>query len=193
MTPSIVWLVFALVILLISGLVGLHLGRFREAYTEMTGMMAGMTMGMLNGFLLGFAPYFTRAVALEAGETAARHTQAAPKRLVDYYAFLGVPPDATEGEVRAAYQARLRAGGEAGAEAERARRALSILTDPARRAAYDARLQATRTAGPPAPTTSARQHAPTSRNGHAEKRGRSQAAGARQPARGRSGGTGPLV
>jgi hypothetical protein len=48
------WLVYALVVLLISGLIGLHLGRFREAYTEMTGMMAGMTMGMLNGFLLGY-------------------------------------------------------------------------------------------------------------------------------------------
>lgn len=49
------WLVYALAVLLISGLIGLHLGRFREAYTEMTGMMAGMTMGMLNGFLLGYA------------------------------------------------------------------------------------------------------------------------------------------
>jgi len=41
--------------LLLSGLIGLHLGRFRDAYTEMTGMMLGMTMGMLNGFLLGYA------------------------------------------------------------------------------------------------------------------------------------------
>ncbi|HKP53225.1 MAG TPA: cupredoxin domain-containing protein [Chloroflexia bacterium] len=49
------WIIFALCVLLISGVVGLHLGRFREAYTEMTGMMAGMTMGMLNGFLLGYA------------------------------------------------------------------------------------------------------------------------------------------
>ena len=39
----------------VSGLIGLHLGKFREAYTEMTGMMAGMMMGMLNGFLLGYA------------------------------------------------------------------------------------------------------------------------------------------
>ncbi len=46
---------YALVVLLISGVIGLHLGRFRKAYTEMTGMMAGMTMGMLNGFLLGYA------------------------------------------------------------------------------------------------------------------------------------------
>src|SRR5215203_3318186 len=50
-----IWLVYSAVILLISGIVGLHLGRFREAYTEMTGMMAGMTMGMLNGFVLGYA------------------------------------------------------------------------------------------------------------------------------------------
>jgi hypothetical protein len=56
-----IWLVYSAVILLISGIVGLHLGRFREAYTEMTGMMAGMTMGMLNGFVLGYAAgaYFT--------------------------------------------------------------------------------------------------------------------------------------
>ncbi|HEX9991222.1 MAG TPA: hypothetical protein VGE45_22395 [Chloroflexia bacterium] len=50
-----VWIVYIAATLLISVLVGLHLGRFREAYTEMTGMMAGMTMGMLNGFLLGYA------------------------------------------------------------------------------------------------------------------------------------------
>jgi plastocyanin len=48
------WLIYGAVVLVISVLVGLHLGRFREAYTEMTGMMAGMTMGMLNGFLLGY-------------------------------------------------------------------------------------------------------------------------------------------
>jgi hypothetical protein len=49
------WIIYASAVLLISGAVGLHLGRFREAYTEMTGMMAGMTMGMLNGFVLGYA------------------------------------------------------------------------------------------------------------------------------------------
>ena len=49
------WFVYMAAVLLISGLVGLHLGRFRAAYTEMLGMMAGMTMGMLNGFLLGYA------------------------------------------------------------------------------------------------------------------------------------------
>jgi plastocyanin len=49
------WIIYAIAILVVSGLVGLHLGRFREAYTEMTGMMAGMTMGMLNGFVLGYA------------------------------------------------------------------------------------------------------------------------------------------
>lgn len=50
-----IWLAYSAVILIISAIVGLHLGRFREAYTEMTGMMAGMTMGMLNGFVLGYA------------------------------------------------------------------------------------------------------------------------------------------
>lgn len=49
------WIIYSVLVLLVSGIVGLHLGRFREAYTEMTGMMAGMTMGMLNGFVLGFA------------------------------------------------------------------------------------------------------------------------------------------
>ncbi len=48
------WLIYGAAVLAISILVGLHLGRVREAYTEMTGMMAGMTMGMLNGFLLGY-------------------------------------------------------------------------------------------------------------------------------------------
>jgi Cupredoxin-like domain len=52
---SIYWLIYALAVLVASAVVGLHLGRFREAYTEMTGMMVGMTMGMLNGFLLGYA------------------------------------------------------------------------------------------------------------------------------------------
>ncbi len=49
-----IWLLYMAAVLLLSGMVGLHLGRFRAAYTEMTGMMAGMMMGMLNGFLLGF-------------------------------------------------------------------------------------------------------------------------------------------
>jgi hypothetical protein len=48
------WLLYIASVLAVSGLVGMHLRRFREAYTEMTGMMAGMTMGMLNGFALGF-------------------------------------------------------------------------------------------------------------------------------------------
>lgn len=49
------WIIYAGVVLAVSGLIGMHLGRFREAYTEMLGMMVGMTMGMLNGFLLGYA------------------------------------------------------------------------------------------------------------------------------------------
>lgn len=50
-----IWIIYGVVVLVLSGLIGLHLGRFHAAYTEMTGMMAGMTMGMLNGFLLGYA------------------------------------------------------------------------------------------------------------------------------------------
>jgi hypothetical protein len=48
------WIVYAVIVLILSGIIGRHLGRFHEAYTEMTGMMAGMTMGMLNGFVLGY-------------------------------------------------------------------------------------------------------------------------------------------
>ncbi|MDQ2808531.1 MAG: hypothetical protein M3Z04_16725 [Chloroflexota bacterium] len=48
------WIGYAVVVLILSGVIGRHLGRFHEAYTEMTGMMAGMTMGMLNGFVLGY-------------------------------------------------------------------------------------------------------------------------------------------
>jgi len=58
------WIAYTAVVLLLTGLVGFHLGRFREAYTEMTGMMAGMTMGMINGFLLGYA---AAAIAGSAG------------------------------------------------------------------------------------------------------------------------------
>lgn len=50
-----IWIVYIVIVLALSVLIGLHLGRFRLAYTEMTGMMLGMTMGMLNGFLLGYA------------------------------------------------------------------------------------------------------------------------------------------
>jgi hypothetical protein len=50
-----VWIIYMVIVLALSVLIGLHLGRFRLAYTEMTGMMLGMTMGMLNGFLLGYA------------------------------------------------------------------------------------------------------------------------------------------
>jgi hypothetical protein len=43
-------------VLVVSLVVGAHLGHFRQAYTEMAGMMAGMTMVMLNGFLQGTQP-----------------------------------------------------------------------------------------------------------------------------------------
>ena len=45
------WIIYMLVVVVVSGLIGTHLGRFREVYTEMLGMMVGMTMGMLNGLL----------------------------------------------------------------------------------------------------------------------------------------------
>jgi curved DNA-binding protein CbpA/plastocyanin len=48
------WLIYFGVVLAASLLLGWHLGRFREACSEMTGMMAGMTIGMLGGFALGY-------------------------------------------------------------------------------------------------------------------------------------------
>ena len=50
-----VWIVYGISILAVSGLIGRHLGKFGDTCTEMIGMMTGMTMGMLNGFVLGFA------------------------------------------------------------------------------------------------------------------------------------------
>jgi plastocyanin len=52
---NILWVLYGVVVLGVTLVVGLHLGRFRAAYTEMTGMMVGMSMGMLNGFLVGYA------------------------------------------------------------------------------------------------------------------------------------------
>jgi len=48
------WIGYAVVVLIVSGIIGRHIGRFHEACTEMLGMMVGMTMGMLNGFVLGY-------------------------------------------------------------------------------------------------------------------------------------------
>jgi hypothetical protein len=55
MDAAMAWVVYFVVVLLISGGVGRHIRKFDAACTEMTGMMLGMTMGMLNGFVLGFA------------------------------------------------------------------------------------------------------------------------------------------
>jgi hypothetical protein len=242
-------MLYASGVLLISGLVGLHLGRFRRAYTEMTGMMAGMTMGMLNGFLLGYAaaaatnsmfwgnlfgvllglsygayfgragglmgvmdgamggvmggsmgamlalmvvfprdallwtallfaliyvagmvglvvlierssprhaalhrllPLFTRAIAREVEEVVEeiepRLDPASPSvaPIPDYYAFLGITPDASAGQITEACLAAL-AGAE-GEDIRRAELAFATLTDPRRRAAYDRRLQESRSA-----------------------------------------------
>lgn len=244
-----VWMLYASGVLLISGLVGLHLGRFRQAYTEMTGMMAGMTMGMLNGFLLGYAcaaatnsmfwgnlfgvllglsygayfgragglmgvmdgamggvmggsmgamlalmvvfpreallwtallfaliyvagmvglvvlierssprhaalhrllPLFTRAIAREVEEVVEeiepRPDPSSPPvaSIPDYYAFLGVTPDASTAQITEAYLATL-AGAE-GEDIRRAELAFATLTDSRRRAVYDRRLQESRSA-----------------------------------------------
>jgi hypothetical protein len=49
------WILYIIMIVLVTGAVGLHLRRFPAAYTEMLGMMTGMTMGMMGGFTLGYA------------------------------------------------------------------------------------------------------------------------------------------
>ncbi|HET6263028.1 MAG TPA: hypothetical protein VFG99_12440 [Chloroflexia bacterium] len=234
-----VWIVYIAATLLISVLVGLHLGRFREAYTEMTGMVAGMTMGMLNGFLLGYAaaaitgsmfwgnlfgvlmglsmgayfgragslmgvmdgamggvmggsmgamlmvmlvwppyimwtaallaaiylagmfglvlliersapghaalhrlmPIFTRAVVIEAFE-AQDQASYTPHSLpiLDYYALLGIHPDANDGEITQAYLKQLATADEA--SVEQLEMALATLAHPSRRAAYDRLLAA---------------------------------------------------
>ena len=57
------------------------------------------------------------------------------RRLVDYYAFLGVAPTADDETILAAYRAKVR---QADPETvQRADRALAVLTDPAQRVAYD--------------------------------------------------------
>jgi hypothetical protein len=254
------WLLYIGIILAVSGLIGVHLGRFREAYTEMTGMMAGMTMGMLNGFVLGYgaasatnsmfwgnlfgillglslgiyfgrpgglmgimdggmggvmggsmgamlavmmvfpqygqlltalllatlyllgmiglvvliersapghaalhrlAPFFTRAIAEEAEEVTQRRPERngrvaggrqqsvsgeRERRLVDYYALLGVPRTATQDDISEAYLLKIaEVGGPGGnaahqVRADRLERGLEILTDARRRAPYDLRL-----------------------------------------------------
>jgi curved DNA-binding protein CbpA len=48
------WYIYFGIVLVASLVLGWHLGRFRAACTEMTGMMAGMTIGMLGGFALGY-------------------------------------------------------------------------------------------------------------------------------------------
>lgn len=238
------YIVYAGVVLVTSVLIGMHLGRFREAYTEMTGMMAGMTMGMLNGFVLGYAaaaftssmfwgnlvgivlgvglgayygragslmgimdggmggvmggsmgamlavmvafpreaqfwtaillgvlyvlgmgglvalieqstpqhaafhrvlPMFARAMAVEAVEAAEEAEQsqrtASPekaRKLVDYYALLGVPNNASHDDISNAYADEMDGAGSG--QSERLERAYTVLTDPSRRALYDRRL-----------------------------------------------------
>lgn len=253
------WIIYAVVVLAISGLIGMHLGRFREVYTEMLGMMVGMTMGMLNGFLLGYAaaavtnsmfwgnlagillglvlgvyfgrpgglmgvmdgsmggvmggsmgamlsvmvafprdaqvwtgallggmyvagmgslvvliersapghaafhrltPFLARAISMEIAEAvdeaggrvgaagypastsgrskAASENQERPRRLVNYYALLGVPQDASSDDIAEAYLARIDNSDDA--DRDRLERALAALTDSKKRETYDFRL-----------------------------------------------------
>src|SRR5687768_4997638 len=235
------WILYGAVVLITSGVIGLHLGKFRDAFTDMTGMMAGMTVGILNRFVLGYVagaaassmfwgnligvllglalgayfgragalmgvmdgamggvmggsmgamlavmvifptyglfwtalllgliyiagmvglvvlieqsapehaalhrllPVFTRAVAVEAAEEAARSRSSAarPLPIEDYYALLALDTDASSGEINDAYLAKLAVA--AASDLPQLERAIAILSDPTRRRAYDARLRA---------------------------------------------------
>ena len=252
------WIIYILVVLVVSILIGLHLGRFRIAYTEMSGMMLGMTMGMLNGFLIGYAaaavsssmfwgnlfgillglglgvyygrsgglmgimdggmggvmggsmgamlaimvafphwaqgwtavllstlyvlgmaglvalieqsapdhaafhrllPMFARAIAVEAAEeaklsqrrgrfTQSRTVKGSDRRIVDYYALLGVGADADEDAISESYFEMIEGADEVvGPRLERAR---SVLSDPQRRQSYDLKLAESRRQPSPA-------------------------------------------
>ncbi len=111
------------------------------------------------------APFFTRAMAEEASEEydateeasrvartaqgarsaqtvrAAQTTQAEQvpqRRIVDYYALLGVRHKASADEIQEAYLAKLDDGDEA--QMDRLERALAVLSDPQKRASYDQKL-----------------------------------------------------
>ncbi len=259
------WIIYAVVVLVVSGVIGMHLGRFREVYTEMLGMMVGMTMGMLNGFLLGYVasavtssmfwgdlvgillglvlgvyfgrpgglmgvmnggiggvmggsmgamlsimvsyprdiqvwtgillgglyvvgifslvvlierstpghiafhrlmPFLARAISIEIAEASdeadglasvstAEYSassdnrsngtpagQERQRRLVNYYALLGVPQSASEDDIEEAYLAKIDTVDDA--SRDRLERALAVLTDSQRRETYDRKLAETR-------------------------------------------------
>ncbi len=63
------------------------------------------------------------------------------ERAKDYYSLLGVPPEATPGQVEAAYQAALKATEGPGLDPDRkaVEQAFAVLGEPTARAAYDAK------------------------------------------------------
>ena len=91
------------------------------------------------------APMFTRAVAKEVAEETERASRArrdskgtakgSERRIVDYYALLGVTTDATKEEISEAYLETIDSADEA--EAPRIERALAVLTDPQKRQSYE--------------------------------------------------------
>lgn len=84
----------------------------------------------------------------------ARHpADASPRRLVDYYQFLGIPPAAPTDQIVAAYL--VKAQDPDPHTQQRAERAIAVLSDPATRYEYDQALAASRalppaSSGPPA-------------------------------------------
>lgn len=93
--------------------------------------------------LHGLLPFFARAVNAEVREelespTGTRSTL----HITDYYAFLGVAPEADAGTIAQAYLEKLATS--APTEVRTAEVAFATLTDPTRRRAYDAVLAANR-------------------------------------------------
>lgn len=91
-------------------------------------------------------PFFTRAISTEAHEEFANgttHAHHAP-RIPDYYAFLGISPDADADRIAQAYLEKLAVASPA--DVRTAEVAFATLIDPHRKRAYDAVLAANRPA-----------------------------------------------
>ncbi|HVF99147.1 MAG TPA: cupredoxin domain-containing protein [Chloroflexia bacterium] len=91
-------------------------------------------------------PFFTRAISTEVREELANGTtHARPTlRIPDYYAFLGIAPDADADRIAQAYLEKLAVSSPA--DVRTAEVAFATLTDPHRKRAYDAVLTANRPA-----------------------------------------------